>query len=205
MINREMITKVFTTIFLIAAIIFLVYEIWPEKEVVQLPGVLAPQNPVQVNMTEGSGWIKDDYFYEALAQFKIKAKVLCRSDYNFDDASSVCPTDLALGWGRMSDQTVVDKIHIWQGGRWYKWKADKLPIPKKEIETHSANMHIIPAGQLVQNVLDQVALGEIIEIEGYLVDIKGPGGWRMRSSTSRTDRGDGACEVVWVEKLTIVQ
>lgn len=105
----------------------------------------------------------------------------------------------------MSDQVVVEKLDIWQAGRWYKWKADFLPIPKKEIETHSANMHIIPGNELVENVLSEVALGNIIEIDGYLVDIRGEDGMRMRSSTSRVDRGGGACEVIWVEKMKILQ
>ena len=205
MFNRENIGKAFSTIFLIFAVVFVVYWIWPEKEVVQPPGVLAPNEPLQQNIGDGSGRTRGEYFFENLAHFQIQAKVLSRENYNFDDASGFCPTDLALGWGRMSDQAVVDQIDIWQSGRWYKWKTDHLPIPQKEIETHSANMHIIPADESVEQILSQVALGNIIEMQGFLVDVHGPDGFRMRSSTSRTDRGGGACEVVWVEKLRIVQ
>lgn len=205
MIDKNLIYKIFSTIFLAGALVYIVYSMWPEKKVDQPPGVLAPDNPVQVNLDDGGGWARDGFFYQRLAKFKVKARVLSREDYRFDSASEVCPTDLALGWGRMSDQAVVEQLDIWQAGRWYKWKSDYLPIPKKEIETHSSNMHIIPANEVVEQILDQVALGNIIEIDGYLVDIIGPDGWRMRSSTSRTDRGDGACEVVWAEKLRIVR
>ena len=45
----------------------------------------------------------------------------------------------------MSDEAVIDQIEISQSGRWYRWHSDALLIPKLEIQTHSANMHLIPA------------------------------------------------------------
>ena len=55
------------------------------------------------------------------------------------------PEDLALGWGRMSDSDVLAKIDITQSGRFYYWHVDDFPIPRREIETSSANMHMIPS------------------------------------------------------------
>ena len=204
MLTREGITRIISTIFLIGAFAFSAFWLWPAKTVVQPPGVFAPKNPAQVNTPDGKKWVKDGYYFDALARYTIRAKVLGIENYYFDDASSVCPTDLALGWGKMSDQEIVDKLEIWQAGRWYKWKTDILPISQKEIETHSANVHIIPGNETAEYVLKEVALGNIIEMVGYLVDIRGEK-FRMKSSMSRTDRGAGACEVMWVEKLRIIR
>jgi len=83
----------------------------------------------------------------------------------------------------------------------HSWKTDAFPIPRKEIETSSANMHIIPANEQVEDELDDILVGEIILLKGYLVKVTTDDGFRWVSSLSRNDTGNGACEVVWVEKL----
>ncbi len=43
--------------------------------------------------------------------------------------------------------------------------------------------------------------GELIHLSGLLVEATGPEIGTWRSSLSRTDTGNGACELVWVEEL----
>ena len=101
----------------------------------------------------------------------------------------------------MSDQAIVDKFDISQSSRWYFWSVKSYPIPKKEIEISSSNMHIIPANEEIEDALDDLLVGEIIYLKGYLVSVSKNNGWHWKSSLSRNDTGNGACEVVWVEKL----
>ena len=44
-----------------------------------------------------------------------------------------------------------------------------------------------------------------IHLSGLLVEASGPGTGTWRSSLSRTDTGNGACELVWVEELSLIQ
>ena len=185
----------------IIPILFLIL-IFSCSEIKQPPGVLAKDPPKQSKIVQSQVWERDDYFINAIAQFELEAKVLGKERYRFDKESDIAPYDLALGWGRMSDQAIVDKIEIWQSGRWFYWKTDKYPIPRKEIERSASNMHIIPATDKVMDELDDLIVGEIIYLKGYLVSTIAPkDGWRWKSSLSRTDTGGGACEVVWVEEL----
>jgi len=197
--------KNLATIFIIVSIGFILFYYWPEKEINHPEGTLIKEEPYQKNIADGRGWIKDEYLITALAEYKIKARVLGKETYYFDNASEISKYDLALGWGRMSDQKFIDHLDIWQSGRWAKWKADRLPLPKKEIESHFSNDHIIAANEEVENILSDVIKGNVISIEGYLVDVRGPGGFRWASSLSRKDRGDGACEIIYVEKLRILK
>ena len=87
-------------------------------------------------------------------------------------APTLVPTDLALGWGRMSDSAVLAKIDITQSGRFYYWRVKEFPIPRREIETSSANMHMIPADNDVKRQLEQVREGQLVRIEGFLVDAR---------------------------------
>ncbi|MDR3685068.1 MAG: hypothetical protein P4L11_15170, partial [Geothrix sp.] len=68
-----------------------------------------------------------------------------------------------------------------------------------EVVSHSANMHLIPSSESVARRLLSVKPGQLVELRGQLIRADGKDGWRWVSSLSRTDTGDGSCEVVWVE------
>ncbi len=104
----------------------------------------------------------------------------------------------------MSDSQVIDALEISQSGRWYRWRTEQLPVPRRQIETSSANMHIIPANDWVADDLADVRKGDVVEIRGHLVRADGASGWRWVSSLTRNDTGDGACEVVYARELRIV-
>ncbi|HSD16933.1 MAG TPA: hypothetical protein VLC71_06715 [Thermomonas sp.] len=136
---------------------------------------------------------------QPLAGFSVEARVLGREDYRMGREADFSPTDLALGWGRMSEDAVLARLEISQGGRWYRyrWKAEP-PIPLGEIVRSSANMHMLPADDAVATALRDVDAGDRVRIDGWLVQVNTPDGWRWRSSLSREDSGGGACEVVYV-------
>ena len=135
-----------------------------------------------------------------LAGFSLQAHVLSREDYSLGDEVRYSPTDLALGWGPMANSTVSDKLNISQGGRWYRyeWGPEGPPIPLEQIVRSSANMHMIPADPGVADALAKVRKGDTVHLDGWLVQIDRDDGWHWRSSTTREDSGDGACEVVYV-------
>jgi len=116
------------------------------------------------------------------------------------DETKYSPTDLALGWGPMANPAVSDKLGISQGGRWYyyQWGSEGPPIAPDEIVRSSANMHMIPADGSVADALAKIRKGDTVHVDGWLVQINRDDGWHWRSSTTREDSGDGACEVVYV-------
>jgi len=168
-------------------------------------GELAPDDPVQVNLPHAAPIQDGDFALTPLAEFSLTARVLSRTDYTFDHSAALSPTDLAFGWGRMSDGNVLAKLDISQSGRWYyyRWSEGDPPIPKDEIVRSSANMHMIPADDSVRAALRRVRQGDVVHLEGELIEAHGKDGSVWRSSTTRDDSGDGACEVVYVRKLEV--
>ncbi|HEX9081505.1 MAG TPA: hypothetical protein VF768_04445, partial [Holophagaceae bacterium] len=162
------------------------------------PGVLVPEDPAQTAPESPDSWRFRKHRITPLAQFDIRARILSRERYWFDRAAELSPLDLALGWGPMSDTQVLQHITIRQSGRWYYWSSSSLPISAGEIVSHSANMHMIPASDAVARRLLAARVGQIVHLEGDLVRADGPDQWHWISSLSRTDTGDGSCEVVWV-------
>jgi hypothetical protein len=185
-------------------LIILVYFLYPETVITFPPGVIAPDQPKQIKLIDQKVWNVGEFKIEALAEYDIKARVLSRNNFSFGKESEISPFDLVLGWGPMSDQSIIDKIDISQRNRWYRWKADVLPIPAKEITLNSANVHIVPEDELVEEKFETVYQGSLIEMKGYLVEITTADGWRWRSSMKRDDTAGGSCELFWVEDLVIL-
>ena len=122
--------------------------------------------------------------------FCIKAKVLAKENYYTGREADLSPTDLALGWGNMSDESILQTIEISQSRRFYYWHVNSFPIPRHEIETHSANMHLIPANDSVKSVIGKIRNGDIIELSGSLVNvISNDDDWQWKSSQTRNDTG----------------
>lgn len=164
-----------------------------------VPSSLQPSTP----LSAGS-WRVAEHNLSALQEFQLEARILAREDYYLDRGAKLSPTDLALGWGPMANPEVLRHISISQGNRWYFWRAEQLPIERRQIETHSANMHLIPATPEVAQTLAQLKPGQQIRLQGQLVSVEGDDGYRWVSSLSREDTGDGACELIWVEQLAVI-
>tara|TARA_R110001606_G_scaffold395213_2_gene567130 strand:- start:26981 stop:27577 length:597 start_codon:yes stop_codon:yes gene_type:complete len=188
-------------------LVFVIAACWKvfggDKAVELGPGVKVTDAPKQTIIEQPQGFDFKNYQITPLASFAIKAKVLSKNNYMLGRESDVSPMDLALGWQQMSDEAVLNKIIITQSSRWYHWQVNDFPIPRSEIETQSANMHLIPATDAVESTIKQVKQGEIIEMRGYLVRVDGNDGWRWLSSLTRNDIGAHACELVYVESFTI--
>jgi hypothetical protein len=146
----------------------------------------------------------DDYQVTRRASFDIRARVLSAEPYYFRRESDLSPLDLALGWGVMSDQAVLDRIDISQSSRWYRTRYQlPPPVPERLIISSSSNMHMIPATAGIGSSLKKLRTGDVIQLSGYLVDVDHDSGWYWRTSMSRTDTGNGACEIVYVESLVV--
>ena len=174
---------------------------WRHRPLHPLPGVLAAEAPEQVDLQGDMRLQRGEVTLRTRAHFALTARVLSREDYHWDAGASLAPIDLALGWGRISDSAVLARIDISQSGRFAYWHVDAFPIPRREIETSSGNMHLIPADNGVRRAMERVRPGQLVHLEGFLVDASRPDGWRWNTSLTREDTGNGACELVYVEAI----
>ncbi len=137
-----------------------------------------------------------------VAHFDVKARLLMHTVYHIGRESELAPVDFALGWNRMADDEVVNRLNLSQGGRFYFYHWDGTPpIPPDEIVISSANMHLIPASREVGDTLRGLPVGGLVHLEGTLVDAA-KGNWTWRTSRTRSDTGPGACELFFVEQAS---
>lgn len=188
----------------IGLIAFGAYQHFSNRAITHPPGETASLTPQQ-SATDAVRFNHQGYTITPLANVTLAARVLGREHYRLDRGAKLSPVDLALGWGPMSDEAVLSKLHISQSNRFYYWRAATLPIPRTQIEHHSANMHMIPATAEIENTLQSVQLGQTIQLTGYLVQASGQDGFTWKSSLTREDTGFGACELVYVTQASIAQ
>ncbi len=144
------------------------------------------------------------------ATYKVTGYAAETSRKLLDKWDFVMPLDLALIWGPVADPTVLRhlKFHLSERYVSYWYDATTPSAVVGRLPSHIANNHLIPATEDVARTLDRVRIGDLVTLQGKLVDVeirdaRGQVAARMRTSMTRDDVGSGACEIVWVESVEV--
>lgn len=193
-------------------VVMLVASLWggwhwwsTEREVPRPPGIIAADEPRQQNLEGARAFLRDGYTFTPRARYDITARVLRKEIYRIDGGAGLAPVDLGVGWGPMSDTAIIERLEFSQMGRFFYWSTGDaaFPLPQQMIATHAAQMHMVPATAALESRLKSLRPGQRVTVGGWLVDIRGPGGFTWNTSLTRDDTGNGACEIVYVEALTV--
>jgi hypothetical protein len=177
-----------------------------ERPVPRPPGVLVAAEPSQEGLDPPPEFEDRGYRFIRRARYDITARVLRREIYRVDGGAALAPVDVAVGWGPLSDSRILDQLEFSQMGRFFYWKPKDpatFPLSPGTLIGHGAQMHLIPSTKELDRRIRKLRPGQVATLGGYLVDVRGPGGFMWNTSLTRDDTGDGACEIVWVETLDV--
>lgn len=183
------------------------FHFWMHTPLNTPEGILAEKDPIQVMLPQPQRMKYKTAWVDKVAQYHISARVLHTASSWMDPAASISPMDVGLGWGDFSDKKVVNEFEIGQTDR-HLFIAPKSLSAYKAVErlgSKLANVHTIPANDQVAQQLGWLRPGQVIEAKGYLVNLHLPNGQTYQTSLSRTDVGDGACEIMLIESLKVIQ
>ena len=193
------------TPWVVAAIaLFAAWRLFSSRDISHSPGVLAPADPDQHEVDGAPAIPPGAFTLRPRADFRATARILHRENYTLGPLATLVPTDFSVGWGPMSDSSVLAHIEISQANRFYFWRTETWPVSREQIETHSANWHVIPGNEAVRAALHRLRVGSLVELHGELVDIEGREGG-MRTSLTRSDTGAGACEILLATSARIIE
>lgn len=170
------------------------------------PGIIAAQAPQQIDLDPSPSFEFKGRTLIRRARYQLTVRVLRKEIYRIDGAATLAPVDLAVGWGRMSDSATLDQLSITQMGRFFYWQPRNpatFSVPAEALIAEAAQIHAIPATPEIERAVRRLRPGQVVSLAGDLVDVRDPGGFTWRTSLTRTDTGDGACEIMWIEGLTI--
>jgi hypothetical protein len=142
------------------------------------------------------------------ADYRIAGRVVSKRHYYMDWSSKLSPVDLAIAWGPMASTQFDKYVSYSHSDRYYSYRySGDFPEDPSVIAKHSANEHLIPANTHIEKTLKSIKVDEIVEIEGFLVNVDGDNGrdgtMSLQTSLTRDDTGAGACEIIYVTKVRI--
>jgi hypothetical protein len=168
-------------------------------------------DPEQVPVSPGEPVVitvkKSSFTLIPMARYKLSGRVVSTESYSDGWESTLSPVDLAIVWGKPAEPSYDKYISYSHSGRWYffKMKADS-PLDTTYVANHSANNHIVPVNQNVSRAVQSVSKKDKVVLEGFLVNVRGVVKGKevaWNTSLSRTDTGNGSCELFYVTKVRI--
>jgi hypothetical protein len=138
-------------------------------------------------------------------RFDQSAQVMSAKAYRWGREGALLPEDLALAWGPVLAPPYAGRLSFSQYSRFFFWRTKDLSLDRGTIVAHTANVHIFPRTGRLKRAVRAVTKGDVVRLEGFLVDIDGVDGtdFQWRSSTSRADEGPNSCETIYLERLTV--
>ncbi|MCB5263052.1 MAG: hypothetical protein LHW64_03820 [Candidatus Cloacimonetes bacterium] len=142
----------------------------------------------------------------AKAKYTIDGQLVSKKRYLHGFMNRLAPYDFALTWGDMPQY--LDQMKFRQTSRFCLYNMKKnATVDPKYVQDHMSNNHLIPASKNIQKAMKKARKGDLIRIEGHLVNVQASKNGRMisawNSSESREDTGNGACEIIYVTRLRI--
>jgi hypothetical protein len=166
-------------------------------------GVLVEGWPAQHNYVDDKPVIRRGaWTLTPRAHYDITGRVLQLVAYS-DVWSDLAPVDLSLGWQEMSDNANLARFTITERDR--TLLVDSIDKSIKDFypfQVRSSNNHLIPEDGAIESSIRGLKVGQVVELEGELVDVAGPD-YQAHTSLLRNDVGDYACEILLVRRVKV--
>lgn len=140
------------------------------------------------------------------ASYRISGMVVSTKHYLRGYMDWLSPFDYALIWGKAPEYLPYLKFDQVVRFCLFNLKSD-APVDVAYISAHMSNNHMIPSTPNIRKALAKARKKDLVTVEGFLVYVLAQdnkqrfGNWN--SSLTREDKGNGACEIIYVTKLRI--
>ena len=213
-------TKLFNYLFWVSATVLVLSFIQKDKlpdrseirdELYREPLQLAVEkSPITVEKAGMAYIIRPLYSYDIYGMVVSYHHSVSFDDYYHKQWKDVINTkDICVIWGENIKSGVYQKM-TFESGSWTCYTAFKPNVSRAEWNKYKneclSNNHLIPANEGIGKVIMALRKGDQVHIKGYLVNYR-EAKWsgERTTSTTRTDTGNGACEVIWVQEVKILQ
>jgi len=112
--------------------------------------------------------------------------------------------DLCVIWGRNAFSGIYEKLKFSSGEWSCSIYSSSIEDWRRYSNEHLSNNHMLSNRRDINKTLRKVRVGDQIHFTGYLAKYS-HGNFSRGTSTVRTDTGNGACETVYVEDISIIK
>ncbi len=185
-----------------------------ERPVAHPTGALVSETP-QIVLRSGRPPWEDAHGFKFTARADLDARVvvLARANYAIGEFAGFSPTDLAIAWGPLSDRSIYEQFKFSEmgsplAGRFVfpelRQGSDMAKLPFKDVAQfllqHLTHIHTIPGNAAVARTLAGIRPGQVIHLQGVLVDAVAPSRALYQTSLQLFDYN---CEIMWVDAIEL--
>jgi len=112
--------------------------------------------------------------------------------------------DVCVVWGKNATEVDLNAFNFWNGEFTCTFATRDKAAWQSFDKSKLSNNHLITDKPRIRDTIDELEVGDQIRVSGWLAEYGEPGGPFRKTSTTRTDTGDGACETVYVAEMEIL-
>ncbi len=155
-----------------------------------------------------------DYTVQPLHRYEIHGLVVSRHDtaawwdiVHRDWGDRLNVVDLCVIWGPNLANDAYRGLRYWSEVFTCNVGTDSQALWEQFEPDALSNNHLLAADAAVARALRGVRVGDQVRVRGYLAEYGHDQGrvFRRGTSTVRTDRGNGACETIWVTEARVLK
>jgi len=215
MSRLQLVRRINTLVFYSSCLLLLV-SCWHRND---FPGSLSlqaglAQEPRQRPVEEAAFSVVRDgvtYRVEPRYEYELQGLVVSYALHNpryslhrlWNDSLNVA--DLCIVWRDNARALDLNRFDFWNGeftcnfstsdpAAWEQFRSDQI-----------SNNHLLADNDFQRRQIGRIRIGDQVRISGWLADYSNDKGFSRATSTSRDDRGNGACETIYVREFSILQ
>ncbi len=112
--------------------------------------------------------------------------------------------DLCVIWGSNASEIDLNAFDFWNGQFTCFYRTGDHEAWQRFDQTALSNNHLITEDEYLRDLIANVQVGDQIQLSGLLASYSHGDGFTRGTSTTRTDRGNGACETIYVTRFNIL-
>jgi len=113
-------------------------------------------------------------------------------------------TDICVVWGHNAGQLDLNRFDFWNGEFTCNYKTGDQAAWEQFQPEALSNNHLLVDRRVLRKMIEQVRIGDQVRIRGWLANYSNNTGFSRGTSTTREDRGNGACETIYVKEFRIL-
>jgi hypothetical protein len=113
--------------------------------------------------------------------------------------------DYCVVWGDAADPQLLQDFDFSNGQFTCNYSTRSRQAWEQFNQHQLSNNHLLATDEAVRDAIRDIRIGDQITLSGWLANYQNPTGFERATSTTRTDKGDGACETLFVNEISIMQ
>lgn len=153
----------------------------------------------------------ETYVIEPTASYDISGIVVSQNNIHslsdiYHDRHSVDFKDLCLAWGDNSDPDLLTQVKFHSEPWSCQYRIAAPDVARRFNPSAFSNNHLLAGDAAVRDVVNRLEVGDQVRLAGLLVNYYPLGHPESRRKTSQTrrDRGNQACEILFLTSATLL-